>query len=300
MSKFLSILLCFAVMSSPTVFTKQAASHSSNQNPSVSTSESLLLLGDSIASGYGVETKYSYGAIVSENLGFNLTNLAYEGKQTDDLAEQLNTEECKNAVKTADYIEISIGGNDFLLNGNEFIENFNSGGVAAVAKTVKATTANAKNNIYTVIKKINKQNPDVKIIFQTLYVTNINNMQNIFEVFIDSFNDIYYDAQKDFDNVYVCDIRSAFKNTDTDCIASDEVHPNYFGHRLIAAKLTELFETLVQMPAYNPAQNNQADKQNVQNVEKSFVKNIYMFDINFDGKTDEKDAMLILHILMRF
>ena len=80
----------------------------------------LVVLGDSIAEGVGAsKPENSYANILANELDFSLENFAKSGNTTADLIEKLKKDDVKKAISQADFIEISIGGNDFLTKRDE-------------------------------------------------------------------------------------------------------------------------------------------------------------------------------------
>ena len=75
----------------------------------------MLVLGDSISAGYGLANgELGYYDYVAEYGGYSMTNLAVSGDTTVDLLEVIAKDNTQKAVKDADLICISIGGNDLL------------------------------------------------------------------------------------------------------------------------------------------------------------------------------------------
>ena len=83
--------------------------------------DELVVLGDSIAAGYGIEDPEDvYGYLVSYERDFMLSNYAVSGDDTTDLLQLIEkNRQVKNHLKTAETVVISIGGNDFLHLGTE-------------------------------------------------------------------------------------------------------------------------------------------------------------------------------------
>ncbi|MBO7320070.1 MAG: SGNH/GDSL hydrolase family protein, partial [Clostridia bacterium] len=83
----------------------------------------LVLLGDSIAQGYGLGNGYTdwydlgYGKIIAEANGYDYVNHAIGGHTTYNLNARLQEETVISDVADADIIAVSIGGNNFLLGG---------------------------------------------------------------------------------------------------------------------------------------------------------------------------------------
>ncbi|MDE6426640.1 MAG: hypothetical protein K2K89_10985 [Ruminococcus sp.] len=111
MKKYLSLILS-AVMSlsaiAPTVVSAEGTA------PSL---DSIVVLGDSIASGYGLgENEHSYGEICADYFGAELSNFAKDGLDSYELLDMLNnlTDEQKESIKNTDVVVISTGGNDIM------------------------------------------------------------------------------------------------------------------------------------------------------------------------------------------
>ena len=77
----------------------------------------FLVLGDSIAEGFGVENKEdaAYGKIVADTNGYNYRNLAQVANDTQDLIRKIKTvDEFRESIAWADVINICIGSNNYL------------------------------------------------------------------------------------------------------------------------------------------------------------------------------------------
>lgn len=118
MKKLVSLFSAIAIGSSALYFPSTANA--------VDSKGKLLVLGDSISSGYGLsDEEYNYGEILGEYLDYDVNNLAVSGITTADLLNQLDNSEYRNAISDADMIVISIGGNDFIQTAkNIFSENY--------------------------------------------------------------------------------------------------------------------------------------------------------------------------------
>lgn len=79
--------------------------------------DSITILGDSIASGYGLEkNEYNYGQIIGDYLDCEVQNYAVPGDTTFDLINVLNdlSDEQKKFVADSEVVVISVGGNDMM------------------------------------------------------------------------------------------------------------------------------------------------------------------------------------------
>lgn len=88
-------------------------------NASTSTYKKYIVLGDSIAYGYGLSNKNleSYSSILRDKLNIsnnNYKNLAISGLTCENFYKTIQTSEYTSAIKSADLITISIGSNELL------------------------------------------------------------------------------------------------------------------------------------------------------------------------------------------
>lgn len=85
--------------------------------------ETLVILGDSIASGYGLtDGEYNYGEICGDYLGWDVENYAVSGYTTDDLYAQLTG--TAGIVDDAEVVVVSIGGNDIIFETLKYSLDF--------------------------------------------------------------------------------------------------------------------------------------------------------------------------------
>lgn len=86
---------------------------------------SMVILGDSIASGYGLgDGEYNYGEICADYLGWDVTNLAVSGDDTADLLALFEDASVQGSLASADTIVVSIGGNNFIAEFMRYILNY--------------------------------------------------------------------------------------------------------------------------------------------------------------------------------
>lgn len=229
-----------------------------------------LALGDSITSGYGlVEPSDSFTEIVANSLSMELLNLAVDGNTSADLLKVVSDNANKKAIKNADLITISIGGNDLLqvlfklirdvaglseemkftelqealLNVDNLIPKIkeildNPENIALFDKAID----NYSKNIDETIERIRKLNPNVKIVLLNLYnplsgSPVFRNLASSAQEIVDKINIIT--AMKKSENVEVADIGKAFFNRGmilTNILFLD-IHPNKAGNSVIAKTL---------------------------------------------------------------
>lgn len=214
------------------------------------TEDELVVLGDSIAAGYGIENpEDTYGYLVSSERDFMLYNYAVSGDTTTDLLQLIEkNRQVKNHLKTAETVVISIGGNDFLHLGyessiTELAEIISSGKDSKIIQNLLKTV---KSNIRTIHESIRELNPKAKIVLQTVYnpflgqsdkLTQL--LNQLVELFRQDYIDIYNDEADTDANMVIADVEKCFreyyeKTKNTSLVQSDFIHPSVKGHRMIA------------------------------------------------------------------
>lgn len=142
------------------------------------TPKTLLILGDSIATGHSLpdyrsdgnpKSQYSWATLLAKHYEAKQINLAVDGDTTTDLLAVIERADNRAAIASADAICISIGGNNFLrLMAELFRENtlFSTDAVeAAVTPMLHAAEADL-DRIFTALKE---KNPTAPILVQTLF-----------------------------------------------------------------------------------------------------------------------------------
>ena len=159
----------------------------------------VTVLGDSIASGFGLPGYFfggtysasgSFGNLVAkESTGYE--NLAKDGSTTANLLSRLDDTDAQSAVKSADSIIVSIGGNDFLMpmlnaflnftaNTGDLLSGMLSGGVSfdSIVTQVSDAVLEAAQSVDIIktgehldeiIGKIRTANPYCEIYILTVY-----------------------------------------------------------------------------------------------------------------------------------
>lgn len=228
----------------------------------------ILFLGDSIASGYGLEgydngrencrsyaniLSEEYEALLPEECGFSMTNLAVDGQNSSDLAERVVSGEYDDYLKSADCIVISIGGNDMLdvmfdimrssgIVGDSSSFDFTAliQGLADMSRSIDLNLESFDENIAETAAYIKSISP-AEVIVQTLYNPfesfNVPAISELSAQKIDRLNEMIVAHSSDADGGYtVCDVASAFegKANELTKISQFDVHPNVEGHEIIA------------------------------------------------------------------
>lgn len=202
-----------------------------------------VVLGDSIAYGSGLSnpTAAVYGKIVADTNGYNYENYSIPGSTTQALLVRMENSTVKEAIKNADIISISIGGNNFLL-GNLSQLLFDS-----IVKNDHTRFDKMADEFYadldTIVNTIREVNSDAYILLQTLYNPQTGYVGEAYEqgaLRISSKVKEY--AENNPEKILVVDVASYLTDSDND-FAEDRIHPSAIGNEKIAkAVLETLYE----------------------------------------------------------
>jgi len=204
----------------------------------------FVVLGDSIAAGEGASDRAtkSYAALIAAEKGFGLENFAVGGHDSDDLLALLDENgDAVQAIRDADIINLSIGGNDLLhTNVITLVLRVLLGEEDAADEHIESFAA----NFAVIVERIQALNPDALFVVQTLY----NSMEGVplvagaYEVVVVRLNRVYRDYLEANPGAYVlADVYGAFKAEDRGGqghVFPDKVHPSDAGHALIARLVT--------------------------------------------------------------
>lgn len=207
--------------------------------PSDQDAKVIVALGDSLTRGTGDETGKGYiGYLVEEleeksNEKISIHNYGVKGYRSNQLLEQLKQGEIRRKVQDADYILITIGGNDLFQSGQTILQMDEQ-------KITLAKEEYLKNldSILTELRSLN----DSSVIFHIgLYNPFID--LNDSAVTTKIVRDWNYDTNKLLDEkkkaIYVPTF-DLFQLSVNDYLYTDKFHPNAEGYRLIAERIASL------------------------------------------------------------
>lgn len=221
--RILSVLLCLALLLSLLTFAANAAAH-----------KNYLVLGDSIAYGSGLSNPEEavYGKIVADTDGFAYENYAVPGHTTENLLHRMENEGVREAIRNADIISISIGGNNFLLgdlNGLLY-----DGIVKGEYARLDEIAASFYDDLGKIVETIRTLNTDAAIVLQTLYNPQTGDIGNVYQQGADRLNaKIWKYAKEHPSQILVADVAKALTDSEKD-FAQDRIHPSAAGNEKIA------------------------------------------------------------------
>ena len=221
--KLISVLLCVLLLLG-TLGTAAAAKEQTR----------YVVLGDSIAYGSGLSNpkKAVYGKIVADTNGYAYENYAVPGHTTDNLLRRMENDTVKKAIKAADIISISIGGNNFLLgNLNALLYD---GIVKQEYRRFDEIAAGFYEDLCVIVDNIRALNADAAIVLQTIYNPQTGYVGDVYQNGADRLNAKMREyLQTHPGEILLADVAAALTDADAD-FAEDRVHPSAAGNEKIA------------------------------------------------------------------
>lgn len=198
-----------------------------------------LAIGDSLTVGIGVPFMdpgfVEYYRCLSQQIlkkRISYQKFARSGATTEDVINMLNAPIVTEAVKCANIITITAGGDDLINAAKEFLINKNEDSIARAIKQ-------SRNNISEILDRIHRLDK------QDQYILRLQNLYNPFSDIpiadkgIRAFNSSINSFGREL-NVKVADIYSVFKGNEKSFISSGGVHPNSRGYYQMALALSKL------------------------------------------------------------
>lgn len=199
----------------------------------------VVALGDSLTRGTGDDSGKGYIGLLAEELEekskekITIHNFGVKGYRSNQLLEQIKQTEIQRQIKAADYILITIGGNDLFQSGQTFLE--------MDQKKIDPIRQAYLKNLETVLADLKEMN-DTAIIFHIgLYnpFSDLNDAELTTQIVREWNHETSKLLDKDARTVYVPTF-DLFQLSVNDYLYSDKFHPNAEGYRLIAERVASL------------------------------------------------------------
>ena len=208
----------------------------------------LVALGDSITYGANLEDsgRSAYPYLIGEDAAFEVHNLAVPGWQTAQVMEALHEdEEYRQKVKGADVIAMTIGGND-LLEILRLAETASAGNPELMKETLHQELDRSTffNELGELIKEIQSLT-DAQILLYTIYnpFPPHSSMHQIGEALLPEVNAAFGEVAESYENVYLADAYSAYRDKQEDYIIGGDIHPTEKGQAVLAEIGLEAIES---------------------------------------------------------
>jgi lysophospholipase L1-like esterase len=205
----------------------------------------MVVLGDSIAAGYGVARHESAAYIFAQEHGYDLVNFGFPGNDSRFLRHEVNNvNRIKDDIERADVILISIGGNDFLLAGSwgELVGMVFDAALGDLSAAEPILEAFAEN-FAAIITQVRALNPNATVIVQTMFNPSppVPSLYRAAGAAMGALNDhIQATLALDPDAFLIACVYTAFTGL-SGVAQMDLIHPNARGHRVIAQVLADTY-----------------------------------------------------------
>lgn len=199
----------------------------------------LVALGDSITYGANLEDsdRSAYPYLIGEEARFEVHNLAVSGWQIGQVKEALREDaEYQQTVKDADFIAMTIGGND-LLEIISIAETESAGDAELMEEFVLQELGSnvVFDKVGELIEEIQSLT-DAQILLYNVYnpFPSHSKMYRISESLLPQVNAAFADVAESYEGVYLADAYSAYRNKQEDYIIVDDIHPTEEGQAVLA------------------------------------------------------------------
>lgn len=227
MKKLLSVLLAVCMLACALPFAASAAQ------------PRYLVLGDSIAFGSGLANPREavYGKIVADTEGYDYENYAVPGHTTQNLLGRMETPAVRDAIAAADIINISIGGNNFLLG------NLNGLLYDGIVKQDYTRIEEIADGFYAdlgeILAKIRALNPNAAVLVQTIYNPQTGYVGEVYLAGAERMNARIRQFAADHPGEILIVDAAAYLTDSAADFAEDRIHPSAAGNEKIAAAVVK-------------------------------------------------------------
>ncbi|MBS7529218.1 GDSL family lipase [Hazenella sp. IB182353] len=201
----------------------------------------MLGLGDSLTRGIGDKTGDGYFDQVKKTLQaekkgtLSSVNLAISGQTSSELVKQMKQEKVQSLIKKADWITITIGGND-LFRGSGRLESID-------LKSANQSKIQYEKNLHMILDTITSLNHDAVVYVFGLY----NPFSDLADektssALVAEWNLAIQQRAADYDRVVMVPTFDLFQLQPNAYLYSDHFHPNQAGYTRMANRLIPLLQ----------------------------------------------------------
>jgi lysophospholipase L1-like esterase len=200
----------------------------------------LLVLGDSLARGTGDETGKGFAADVFEALKkrgpLDVANVAVNGAESSDVLRELDSENVRRLAASADWILLSVGGNDL-----SHALPREAAMTSSPLEEIGAARARYASNLRQILSRLREANPRAPVYVVGLYdpFGDEGPRARMGASVILSWNTLIEETALSFPRVSVVPTFDLFQGR-PDRLAADRFHPNSKGHQAIADRILQL------------------------------------------------------------
>lgn len=205
----------------------------------------VVMVGDSLTEGVGDKSKKGgylpyLKKLLEKEKGIHkakIVNYGVSGHRTDQLLDRLEKPEVNKAIKEADVVIITIGGNDMINVVSENITNLK----VEDFKKEKDLYNSRLNQILTTIRSENQAGSIVLVGLYNPFGSLFSEIEEIEQV-IDGWNGSSQLIISQYDHAYFVEISDLFTENIEEFLHTDYFHPNNKGYKLIAERVYSKLE----------------------------------------------------------
>lgn len=196
----------------------------------------LVAVGDSLTVGLK-GTNGGYVRMIEERLNqqpnvqkVTVDNYAIVGNRTEQLMNRLEEKAVQTSIKNADFIVLTIGGNDMMKTIRKNI-------LSLKMKDFDEAKKEYDNQLHLIFKTLRSLNKKAPIYYIGLYNPFEKTLSQVPEIgtIIESYNDVAKSATKDYDNIRYVSVFDDFSNSKKAVVSEDDqFHPNDNGYEIMA------------------------------------------------------------------
>jgi lysophospholipase L1-like esterase len=207
----------------------------------------IVALGDSLTAGTGDLTGKGYVNRVREKLEeqtgkptFVMNNLAVPGYRSPQLLADLKLKKTQDALKEADLILFTIGGNDLFAGGSDILggenEEFNP-------KAAELRIEPALERIDQILLEINNVNPQAIVMYLGLYHPYLDlDPKKEGSLIVQAWNDGVFKRMNRYPNMIYVPTYDLFERNLNKYLATDHFHPNQDGYERMADRVAQILK----------------------------------------------------------
>jgi lysophospholipase L1-like esterase len=205
----------------------------------------IVALGDSLTAGTGDISGKGYVGRLKDKLAvqlakpvYVLNNLAVPGYRTDQLLQQLQDKTVLDAVRQADIVLLTIGGNDVNQQTDE-----SGQGVAVDFEKAKANVPAAVSRFDAIVAKLADANPNAMIVYTALYDPFLDlDPERLGPPIVEAFNQGAFQVMNKHNNAVLVPTYDLFALGGTKYLFTDHFHPNADGYERIADRIAQVLK----------------------------------------------------------
>ncbi|MGI2326919.1 GDSL-type esterase/lipase family protein [Planococcus sp. YIM B11945] len=205
--------------------------------------DSLVALGDSIPFGLSPHrdndrpANYAFPYLIGDKADVRVHNLGIPGLQTDDLLGALETnKKFRQTVRQAEFVTVTIGGNDFLEILNKAkAESRGNSKLFHQLLAKKLASSDVFDDLREIIHELRSLSDGEIVLYNVYNPFQVKDpLHRVADQYLPEINEEYEELADDFRDVELTDAYKAFGNNQEKFVIRGDIHPTKAGHVKLA------------------------------------------------------------------